>query len=40
MQIHFQNFEKKTIDMAQNFTQITVSFSELVAEKKQLVTEN
>ena len=40
MQIHFLNFEKN-IDMAQNSTQITViAFSELKAEKKQLVTEN
>ena len=41
MQIHFLNFEKKTTDMVQNFTQITeIGFSELKAEKKQLVTEN
>ena len=41
MQIHFLNFEKKNIDMAQNSTQIAViAFSELEAEKKQLVTEN
>ena len=44
MQIHFLNFEKKTkknIDMAQDSTQITgIAFSELKAEKKQLVTEN
>ena len=40
MQIHFLNFEKN-IDMAQNSTQITeIAFSELKAEKKQLVTEN
>ena len=41
MQIHFLNFEKKDIDMAKNSTQITgIAFSELKAEKKQLVTEN
>ena len=42
MQIHFLNFQKKTnIDMAQNSIQITgIVFSELKAEKKQLVTEN
>ena len=41
MQIHSLNFEKKKVDMAQNFTQITgIAFSELKAEKKQLVTEN
>ena len=41
MQIHFLNFEKKSIDMAQNSTQITgIVFSELKAEKKQWVTEN
>ena len=41
MQIHFLNFEKKNIDMAQNSTQIIgIAFSELKAEKKQLVTEN
>ena len=42
MQIHFLNFEKNNnIDMAQNSTQITgIAFSELKAEKKQLVTEN
>ena len=41
MQIHILNFEKKNIDMAQNSTQITeIVFSELKAEKKQLVTEN
>ena len=42
MQIHFLSFEKrKNIAMAQNSTQITgVAFSELKAEKKQLVTEN
>ena len=41
MQIHFLNFEKKNIDMAQNSAQITrFIFSELKAEKKQLVTEN
>ena len=41
MHIHFLNFEKKNIDMAQNSTQITgIAFSELKAEKKQLVTEN
>ena len=40
MQIHFLNFEKN-IDMAQNSTQITgITFSELKAEKKQLVIEN
>ena len=39
MQIHFLNFEKKNIGMAQNSTQITgIAFSELKAEKKQLVT--
>ena len=41
MQIHFLNFEKKNIFMAQNFTQITgFTHSELKADKKQLVTEN
>ena len=44
MQIHFLNFEEKQTknsDMAQNSTQITgIAFSELKAEKKQLVTEN
>ena len=41
MPIHFLNFGKKNIDMAQNSTQITgIAFSELKAEKKQLVTEN
>ena len=41
MQIHFLNFEKKNIDMVQNSIQITgIAFSELKAEKKQLVTEN
>ena len=42
MQRHFLNFEEeKNIDMAQNSTQITgIAFSELKAEKKQLVTEN
>ena len=41
MQIHFLNFEKKNIDMAQDSPQITeIAFSELKAEKKQLVTEN
>ena len=43
MPIHFLDFDKKTknIDMAQNSTQITgIAFSELKAEKKQLVTEN
>ena len=40
MQIHFLNFEKN-MDMAQNYTQITgIVFSELKAEKKQLVAEN
>ena len=40
MQIHFLNFGKKN-DLAQNSTQITgIAFSELKAEKKQLVTEN
>ena len=40
MQVHFQNFEKK-IEMAPNSTQITgIAFSELKAEKRQLVTEN
>ena len=40
MQIYFLNFEKK-IDMAQNSAQITgIVFSELKAEKKQLITEN
>ena len=35
MQIHFLNVEKKSIDMAQNSTQITgIVFSELKAEKK------
>ena len=39
MQIHFLNFEK-SIDMAENSTQITgIVFSELKAEKTQLVTE-
>ena len=41
MQIHFLNFTKKNINMAQNSTQITgIAFSELKAEKKQLVPEN
>ena len=41
MQIHFLNFEKNNINMAQNSTQITgIAFSELKAEKKQLVNEN
>ena len=41
MQIHFLNFEKKSIGMAQNSTQITeIVFSELKAEKKQIATEN
>ena len=41
MQIYFMNFEKKNIDMAQNSTQVTgIVFSELKAEKKQVVTEN
>ena len=42
MQKHSLNFEKKNnIEMAQNSTQITgIAFSELNAEKKQLVTEN
>ena len=41
MQIHFLNFEKKNIDMAQNSTQIRgITFSKLKAKKKQLVTEN
>ena len=41
MQIHFLNFEKKNIDMAQNSTQITgIAFSELKAEERQLVTKN
>ena len=41
MQIHFLNFEKKNIDMAQNSTQITgIAFLELKAEKEELVTEN
>ena len=41
MQIHFLNFEKKNVDMAQNSTQITgITFSELKAEKKQLVIKN
>ena len=41
MQTHFLNFERKIIDMVQNSTQITkIAFSELKAEKKQLVTEN
>ena len=40
MQIHFLNFEKEH-DMAQNSTQITgIAFSELKAEKRQLLTEN
>ena len=40
MQLHFLNFEKKNIDMAQNSSQIIgIAFSELKAEKKQLVTE-
>ena len=34
MQIHFLNFDKKNIDMAQNSIQITgIAFSELKAEK-------
>ena len=41
MLVHFLNFEKKNIDMAPNSTQITgIAFSELKAEKRQLVTEN
>ena len=41
MQIHFLNFKKKNIYIAQNSTQITeIAFSELKAEKGQLVTEN
>ena len=41
MQIHFLSFEKKNIDMAQNSNQIAgIAFSELKAEKRQLVTEN
>ena len=41
MQIHYLNFEKENIDMAENSSQITgIAFSELKAEKKQLVTEN
>ena len=43
MQISFRNFQilKENMDMAQNCTQITgIAFSELKAEKKQLVTEN
>ena len=37
MQVYFLNFEKKQ-NMAQNSTQITgITFSELKAEKKQLV---
>ena len=37
MQIHFLNFEKKSIDTAQNSTQITgIAFWELKAEKKEL----
>ena len=41
MQIYFLHFEKKNIDMAQNSTQKTgIIFSEVKAEKKQLVTEN
>ena len=41
MQIHFLNFEKKNIDMTQNSILITgIAFSELKAEKRQLVTEN
>ena len=40
MKIYFLNFEKN-INMAQNSAQITgIAFSELKAEKKQLVTEN
>ena len=39
MLIHFLNFEKN-IDMAQNSTEIAeIAFSELKAEKKQLVVE-
>ena len=41
MQIRFLNFEKNNIDMAQNSTKtIGIAFSELKAEKRQLVTEN
>ena len=41
MKIDFLNFEKENVDMAQNSIQITgIAFSELKAEKKQLVTEN
>ena len=40
MQIYFPNFEKKNIDMAQNYQVTGIAFSELKAEKKQLVTEN
>jgi len=41
MRIHFLKFEKKTIDMAQNSTQIAgIAFLEPKAEKRQLVTEN
>ena len=40
MQIYLLIF-KKNIDMAQNSTQITrIAFSELKAEKRQLVTKN
>jgi len=41
MKKHFLNFEKKNVDMAQNSTQIKgIEFSELKAEKKQMVPEN
>ena len=41
MQMHFLNFGKKNIDMAQNSNQITgIAFSELKTERKQIVTEN
>ena len=37
MQIYFQNFGKKNIDVAPNSTQIIgIAFSELKAEKKQV----
>ena len=41
MQIHFLNFEEKKHGYGSNSTQITgIVFSELKAEKKQLLTEN
>ena len=40
MQIHFLNFEEEKLIWFKNSTQMTgITFSELKAEKKQLVTE-